>query len=541
MTSRAAVPQLQETHNASWVSAHEPFAQLRKIWTTAFPLVLVAAAYYAGTAIGFLLTPAHGRISIFWPPNAILLAALLLAPRRKWWMFILAVLPAHLLIQLRAGVPVPTALGWFCTNSGEAVLGAYLIRRFGGDARNWFDTVQGSIIFFVYGVFVAPVMTSFIDAAVVVSTRWGEHYWLLGTSRLFSNMLGELTLVPTIVIFAVKGRSWLRNARIGAQLEALALVLSIVAMSVIVFGGQGAGRIHLPTLFYLPLPLLLWASLRFGSAGVSSSLLVMAFTSSWYAVHGRGPFNAPAMVENVLSLQVLLAMITFPLILLSAVLAERKVTEQSLRESRGRLIDTQEQERRRISRELHDDLGQRLALVESEISQLRDECDPLIRPKLDEIRSQLSEASKSTREISHGLHPPHLEQLGLETALRKLCRDFGHNSTFEIQLAQGTLPDHLDSHVSLSLYRIVQEALHNVEKHSHAHHVEIRLNAGAGKLLLHIADDGSGFASAEQTGIGLGMANMKERVVAIGGTISISSTPMKGTRIEVSVPFESVA
>src|SRR5262249_54392779 len=146
-----------------------------------------------------------------------------------------------------------TALGWFCTNSGEALLGAYLIRRLGGDVRTWFDTVQGSIIFFAYGVFVAPLMTSFIDAAVVVSTGWGEHYWLLWTTRLFSNMLGELTLVPTIVIFAVKGRSWLKHAGIGSQLEALALVLSIVLMSVVAFGGQGAGRVHLPTFFYMPL------------------------------------------------------------------------------------------------------------------------------------------------------------------------------------------------------------------------------------------------------------------------------------------------
>ena len=540
MTSRAAVPELQKAHGSPWVSVGKPFAQLRKFWASALPLLLVTAAYYAGTAVGFLLTPAQEKISIFWPPNAILLATLLLAPRRKWWMFILAVLPPHLLIQLRAHVPLLTAMGWFFTNSGEALLGAYLIRRVGGDARTWFDTVKGLIIFFAYGVFVAPLMTSFIDAAVVVSTGWGEHYWLLWTTRLFSNMLGELALVPTIVIFAVKGRSWLKHAGIGRQLEALALVLSIVVMSVIAFGGQGTGRIHLPTFFYMPLPLLLWASLRFGSAGVSSSLLITALMSGWYAVHGQGPFNSPAMIENVLSLQVLLAMITFPLMLLSAVLSERKVTEQSLRESRGRLIDTQEQERRRIACELHDDLGQRLALVESEISQLRDECEPSVRPRLDDIRNQLSEASKSTREISHGLHPPHLEQLGLETALRKLCRDFSHNTTLEVQLAQGTLPDHLDSHVSLSLYRVVQEALHNVEKHSHAHHVEIQLNAKAGSLHLHIADDGSGFASEEVTQIGLGMANMKERVVAIGGTISISSTPMKGTRIDVSVPFKSV-
>jgi signal transduction histidine kinase len=88
---------------------------------------------------------------------------------------------------------------------------------------------------------------------------------------------------------------------------------------------------------------------------------------------------------------------------------------------------------------------------------------------------------------------------------------------------------------------VVQEALHNVEKHSHARRVEIHLNARAGNLHLHIADDGSGFASEKETRMGLGMANMKERVVAIGGTISISSTPMQGTCIDVSVPFESVA
>src|SRR3954470_12362777 len=139
------------------------------------PLVglVTAVAYYFGTKLGYLFTPATTPIGTLWPPNAILLAALLLTPTRIWVFLLVGVLPAHLLAQLGAGVPPATAIGWFCSNAGEALVGAACIRHFGSKLRplsGLFDTV----IFVVFGVLVAPIATSFLDAAVVVLTGQGS-------------------------------------------------------------------------------------------------------------------------------------------------------------------------------------------------------------------------------------------------------------------------------------------------------------------------------------------------------------------------------
>ena len=109
----------------------------------ALAVALVALSYFVGTRIGFALTTGDMPIATFWPPNAILLASFLLAPTGLWWVFVLALLPAHFVEQLRQGVPFATALGWFAGNSGEALLGAILIGRFGG-RRGLFDTLHGA-------------------------------------------------------------------------------------------------------------------------------------------------------------------------------------------------------------------------------------------------------------------------------------------------------------------------------------------------------------------------------------------------------------
>jgi signal transduction histidine kinase len=505
----------------------------------ALSALLLAISYYAGVEVGFWLTPNAGAISAFWPPNAILLAVLLLTDQRRWWIFLLAILPAHLLAQLRVGVPLSTALGWFLTNAAEALLGAYGIRRFLG-ARPRIDRVRGLIVFLGIGVVGAPLVTSFLDAMVVVATGWSRHYWILWTTRLFSNMLAELTIVPAILLVAQDGVSWLRKATFSRCAEAVVLALSIVLVNALVFGSDRSLAILIPTLFYLPLPLLLWASLRFGPAGLSLALLVEVLISSAYWVHGRGTLPSPEIIENVLSLQILLCVITFPLLLLSAILTEKRHIQKSLRESRVRLIDSQERERSRIARELHDDVGQRLALVESELAQLRDESASAVQPRLHEICDQVSEISKTTRDLSHGLHPSHLEYLGLMPALKKLSREFSENRSVEITVTPAELPGSVSPEVSLSVYRIAQEALRNIEKHSKARHVDLHVHVASGRLHMRIVDDGIGFAADHQPSEGLGLANMRERAAAIGGSVVISSS-IEGTRVEATLPLSPAA
>ena len=497
--------------------------------------LLAAAGYYAGTKLGFALTPSHEPISGFWPPNAILLAALLLVPYRMWWVLILVVLPVHLLVQAESGVPLATAVGWFIGNMSEAVLGAACMRYF-HKRGTWFESVRGVVVFLVFGVVGAPLMTSFLDAAVVVETGLGSQYWALWVQRLSSNMLAELTVVPTIVVLSLRGLAWIRKATVPRYAEASLLAVGLLLISTLVFGGIGPSRNNIPALVCAPLPFLLWAAIRFGPGGVSSSLLAISLISIWNAIHGLGPFTSQTMSENVLSMKIFLSIITVPNMLLAAVVAEQRLTVNSLREMGSKLLNAQESERHHLARELHDDVAQQLALIGVEIDQLRTESGPATMEPLNQLYDQVCTISKTIHDLSHGLHPTHLEHVGLAVSLRSLCREVGKQKDFEISFDEQPLPKRLPPDVAISLYRVAQEALSNVAKHSRAQNAAVELRQVRGRLLLRILDDGVGFDSQRESG-GLGLVTMRERLNAVGGTIDITSSPTTGTAIEASVPL----
>jgi signal transduction histidine kinase len=502
---------------------------------------LVAVAYYAGTRLGFVLTPPGYAISVFWPPNAILLAALLLAPERLWWALLLAVLPAHLLAHLPNGIPVSTALGWFLSNTAEALIGAACISRF-ARRKSLFETVQGLLVFLFFGVLLAPMLTSLMDAAIVVTTRSGEGYWRLAATRLFSNMLAQLTLVPMIVIFVQGGRVRIWQAGWKRQLEACSLAAGIVLAGVLVFGAEHVSPGNIPALVYVPLPLLLWASLRFGLGGLSASLLGIALISTWNGMHGRGPFDSPSMTENVLSLKVLLCMVAVPLMLLAAVIADRRRTEESLRDTSGKLINAQEQERSRLAAEIHDDFSQRLALLAFGLENAEEAISSSPVEALKQVHSLLNSASEigaDLHTLSHRLHSSTLEALGLVPGVAAFCKEFASQQGIEIDFLPDDIPRSTHPDVALCLFRVVQEGLRNLKKHSGAPKAQVRLHRAGDRLLVSVSDEGVGF-DVRQLGKkeGLGIRSMEERAYLLGGRFEIHSEPGKGTRIEVWVPLQ---
>ena len=289
--------------------------------------LVVAISYYAGSKIGFLLTPPYSPISTFWPPNAILLGVLLLTPPRIWWVLVLTVLPAHLLIQLRTGIPVISALGWFAGNTGEALLGATCIRLFKND-KPLFRSFYGVVVFLAFGVLAPTFVTSFLDAGVATLPGLGQNYWTLWKSRLTSNIVSDLAIVPMIVTFVVSGMSWFRRTNLVRYFEAGLLAFSVVAVSLLIFSRESTSSI--PEFIYAPLLLLLWAAGRFGCGGLSASMLSIALIALWNTVHGRGPVGMQAPVEAVISLRALLIVLAVPLMLLAALLAERQDDEETL-------------------------------------------------------------------------------------------------------------------------------------------------------------------------------------------------------------------
>lgn len=497
----------------------------------------VAFAYYVGTKLGFFLTP-HGKaIAAFWPPNAILLGAFLLLAPRLWGGVIVGVLIAHLLAQTERGVPLGTELGWFVGNVSEALLGATLLYRF-SNRKTLFESVRGTVMFLLLGVFLAPFATSFLDAAVVVITHWGRDYWLLWLTRLFSNMLATLTIVPAIVALGAYRRS-IRNTRFSQYLEALVLIGLVSVVTIVAYGGDAPVPDLVPVLVYAPVPFLLWGVLRFGVGGLATTSALIAFISLYNVMRGHGPLATRSLTENVLFMQVLVTTVTLPLMLLNAVLAERRRSQHRLQESNARLIEIQELERKRIAGELHDDIGQQLSLVQLELQQAQSivEDNPAQSKELLRlVESKVQAVSEATHQLSHGLHPVHLEYLGLPLALRQLCSHIHNEAGLEVLYREKKVPADLPKEVSLALFRVAQEALHNVIKHSHASKVSVELKKEQQHIVLQIADNGRGLsANDEQTGLGL--INMRERLESINGTIAFTSASGTGMNIEASVPL----
>jgi PAS domain S-box-containing protein len=214
---------------------------------------------------------------------------------------------------------------------------------------------------------------------------------------------------------------------------------------------------------------------------------------------------------------------------------DAKRATQLNRELAGRLIASQESERRRIARELHDDVSQKIALLMIGIDQLANRY-PAERPEFRKLSEASGEIASDLHNLSHELHPSKLQALGLLSALGSLCRDVSQQRNVTVRFAHGTVPGDIDSDVSLCLYRITQEALHNVARHSEAEEAEVYLTADCDQLTLRVADSGVGF-DLQRVHAGLGLVSMRERAALLRGQVAVETSPGHGARIEVRVPM----
>jgi signal transduction histidine kinase len=207
-----------------------------------------------------------------------------------------------------------------------------------------------------------------------------------------------------------------------------------------------------------------------------------------------------------------------------------------------RLIEAQEQERSRIARELHDDIGQRLALLAVELEQLHQNAPdlPEVRSRMGELLKQASELASDIQTLSHELHSTKLEYLGAAGAMRDLCRELGEQTKVKIDFKSQDLPNPLPPNISLCLFRVLQESLRNALKHSGAPQVEVELRGTPQEIHLVVSDRGVGFESkASKASPGLGLVSMEERLKLLKGIISIESRPKHGTTVHARVPLSS--
>jgi len=208
-------------------------------------------------------------------------------------------------------------------------------------------------------------------------------------------------------------------------------------------------------------------------------------------------------------------------------ISERKRAEEALARAKRKLVRVQEQERARIARELHDDIGQRLALLTVGLTGVSKE-----------LQTQASAIASDLQSLSHELHPSKIEVVGAVPGMRVFCSEFAAQHQFDVHFEASDITRELSSNISLSLFRILQEALHNTAKHSGVRQCRVRLWEAHGWVHLVVSDEGKGFdpiAAKEHRGIGL--ITMQERAGLVDGELKVESQPGRGTTVHARVPI----
>ena len=619
---------------------------------------LVVPLSYLTARLGGAVILRPQMVSPLWLGNVVLVAVLLMFPRRIWPVFLTAGLAGFLLYDLQQHDPIRSIIWLILSNAVEVLVAAFCLHTSFGDVVR-LNSLKALAKYAFYGVFLAPFVGAFLGA---LST--GNNYWTSWKVAFFSEVLGFLTLLPAILGWAREISAWSKKPPVY-YVEATGLLVALAILGNLALAAPG--RASVPALLYSLVPLLLWSSLRFGSTGVSTSMILVAFVSIWGAVHGRGPFTESGQSINVLSLQLFLVFAATPFMFLAALVEERQHDENELRESeerfrlaaqagkmfayewdaktdvlvqseqstqilgkdaaapttgreilakvhpddRGgltaaiaklspekpflkvsyrivrpdgtvlwverssrahfdeqrkmvrivgmvaditerkvaeealsrlnrRLIEAQEQERTRIARELHDDLGQRMALLQIGLEQFEHDTaglSSLARQNLHDVAAIASELSSDLHSLSHQLHPVKLDLQGLVAAIGSLCGELSKQHGIKIKFIHCDIPRQIREDVALCIFRIVQEALRNVVKHSGAAEAGVELSGNCDGIDLCISDCGTGFnaESASRKG-GLGLISMSERLRLVAGQFSIESDSSQGTRIRARIP-----
>ena len=264
------------------------------------------------------------------------------------------------------------------------------------------------------------------------------------------------------------------------------------------------------------------------SGAVTYRVLISDDASVWLRSSGRAFYDGEGRMLRVIGM--------------AADVTDLKRAEEALLKANRKLVKAQEQERARIGRELHDDIGQRLAMLAIELEQLQEKHNDLpaeVRGHVRELQQMTGDLSSSVHALSHDFHSSKLEYLGVVAGIESWCKEFGERQKMDIDFktnVAGVLPPD----VGVSLLRVVQEALHNAIKHSGERRVEVQLREDSGEIYLIVSDLGRGFdVETALEGKGLGLTSMRERVRLMNGTIVIDSKPLAGTTVHVCVPFEA--
>ena len=276
-----------------------------------------------------------------------------------------------------------------------------------------------------------------------------------------------------------------------------------------------------------------------------SGSFIASVVVSVIAVGCLAYFFAPPIlsfrVDDPLNVVAIIAFLTVSLVITRLVSRVRKLAEEALSSVSHRVIEAEEQERQRIAKDLHEDIGQRLTLMAIEIEQLKTDSPNQsleVRNRMDAVWKQTLGLLTDVKTSAHELHSPRLEYLGLAEVMRSFCTEFGERKRVEIDFSSHGLPGLVPPDISLCLFRVLQEALHNAVKHSGVRQFDVQLQGTSDEIHLTVSEEGAGFnLEAARKGSGLGLNRMQERLKLVKGVLSIDSQLKRGTTVHAHVPL----
>jgi signal transduction histidine kinase len=499
-------------------------------------MVLVAGLFFIVARIGLLL--GNGSVRAIWAPAGIALAAPLVCGMRIWPGIFLGVCLAGLGTSLDAVMVLAIAAG----GTVEGLLGAWLVHRFASGC-DFFQRPKDVVRFAVLAGLISPLICP--PLGFLPTNFSGFAFWKHGSFTLLTWWVGEtvsvLVLAPLIVVWTVtpwQRWTWKQVAELGL------LLCGVITVGGVTFGKTVSPSLQNSFFPYLCLPFGIWAGLRFGPREVVLVTIVQCGVMVWGVWHRQGSINPLALDTAMLEGQVFMAIFSVIGLLHAALVKERRRAEEALSQVLSRLADVEETERRRMSRELHDEMGQDLAALKLVTQVLiQDSQVPAVaKQNLEQLNQIADRLLISTHRLAWELRPAALDELGLEPALRRYTDEWSARSNIQLTFESiGLSAIRFPLRIETTMYRVAQEALTNVARHAAASRVQIDLKHQQGILSLVIADDGRGFArkdpvrSAVAEGK-LGLLGMRERVVLSGGELTIESAPKAGTRVTVRLP-----
>jgi signal transduction histidine kinase len=519
--------------------------------------ILLAVAYYAGAQAAFLIGTLSDRIfAPFWPPNIVLFCALMLVPYRQWPVYLMAVLPAHVAAELSVGMNWPQILIAFVTNCAVATLNAFGVRYLVGRPP-WLDTFHKALIYVLVTAVIGPAAVAFGGAFVRIAGGGDPQYYLLFWEEWYAaNALASVTLGVVLLARIGKRDDWLEFTSRSRRREALCLAASLALACAIAFSaGSLTIPSYVPAVLYLPLPMILWAAIRFRTVGASAAILVVTITSISLTSKGLAVFAGADAEANVLALQLFLVAISVPTLFLGACVDGLRRAEGVAAKLAQIALSTQDDERRRVANGLHDGIAQHLVAAIWIAERVREHLPQDEQRHARELEGLLQKCVIDIRSLSYVLHPPLLDEEGLEAALRSRVESYRKSSGISVDLEVARRLGRLPPQVELTIFRLVEEALSNIRQHSDSPTARVLIERNRGAAASHvnltIEDQGKGMASMgngpaklqDSLAInisGLGLSRMRERLKSIGGKLAVQSTVGR-TIIRATIPLNDDA